>query len=204
MLSDILKAEVTKHQAAMRHSLFQLCHVVWLTSMAWALYSHIAPQLLWLAGSVLLSMLAYGLRCNHRHWSVSFLLLLTAQWLQSKAFWVQLSDAIVWWLPAFLMAASIVAFFLLLPKLDKLIFPVTIMGLMLVHMAWAAGELWLQEMTWSAAVGFLGTLIYIFAALLTALLTAIRDSRWSTFLRLSLIPVSYLIAQTLIVVSILV
>ncbi len=47
------------------------------------------------------------------------------------------------------------------------------MGLMLVQMTWAAGELWLQEATVASGAGFLGCLVYI----LSATLLAIHDYR---------------------------
>ncbi len=88
--------------------------------------------------------------------------------------------------------------FLLLPQIDTLIFPVTIMGLMLVQMTWAAGELWLQEATMASGAGFLGCLVYILSATLLAIHDYRRPLPWGH----TLISSSYLIAQALISASI--
>ncbi|WP_260678503.1 lysoplasmalogenase [Vibrio fluvialis] len=123
---------------------------------------------------------------------------LLAQLFYSKAFWVQISGSIVWWLPALLIATSIVAFFLLLPQLDTLIFPVTIMGIMLLQMTWAAGEVWLKLPSSASLTGFIGSLLLM----LSALLLAIHDYRRPLPLGQYLISGSYLLAQGLIVASV--
>jgi uncharacterized membrane protein YhhN len=58
---------------------------------------------------------------------------------------------------------------LLLPQLDSLVFPVVIMGMMLVQLAWAAGEVWLQSPSYANAIGFSGTLIMTYSALAYAI-----------------------------------
>ncbi len=123
----------------------------------------------WIAAGLGVSMLADTLHSlRSRKW-IYFCGYLIAQACYSKAFWMQLHTDIIWWLLALLLAASIVAFFLLLPQLDSLVFPVVVMGMMLVQMAWAAGEVWLQAPTCSNAIGFSGTLIMTYSALAYAI-----------------------------------
>ncbi len=123
---------------------------------------------------------------------------LIAQACYSKAFWMQLNGDIVWWLLALLLAASIVAFFLLLPQLDSLVFPVVIMGMMLVQLAWAAGEVWLQSPNYANAIGFSGTLIMTYSALAYAI-HGYRKPMKRAYVWVS---GSYFLAHALIVASI--
>jgi uncharacterized membrane protein YhhN len=127
-----------------------------------------------------------------------FLGFLFAQLCYSKAFWIQLSGNMVWWLPALLIATSIVTFFLLLPQIDTLLFPVTIMGLVLVQLAWASGEVLLQRPSLASLAGFVGSLLFI----LSALLLAIHDYRHTLPWGQYWISGSYLLAQSLMVASV--
>ncbi|KKX81257.1 membrane protein, partial [Vibrio parahaemolyticus] len=94
---------------------------------------------------------------------------LAAQVGSSKTFWFQLNGDIVWWLLALFLAASIVAIFLLLPQLDSLGFPVVTMGIMLVQLDCAAGEVWMQTPSYANAIGFRGTVIMTYSALASAI-----------------------------------
>ncbi|NMU07448.1 lysoplasmalogenase, partial [Vibrio parahaemolyticus] len=127
--------------------------VLVLTQGASATYTY------WIAGGLIVSMVADTLHSFKTRKLIYFTAYLVAQVCYSKSFWVQLNGEIVWWLLALLLAASIVAFFLLLPQLDSLVFPVVIMGMMLVQLAWAAGEVWLQVPSYANAIGFSGTLV---------------------------------------------
>ncbi len=123
----------------------------------------------WIAGGLGVSIIADTLHSFRSRKLIYFCAYLVAQVCYSKSFWMQLHGDIVWWLLALLLAASIVAFFLLLPQLDSLVFPVVIMGMMLVQMAWAAGEVWLQSPSYANAIGFSGTLIMTYSALAYAI-----------------------------------
>jgi uncharacterized membrane protein YhhN len=152
----------------------------------------------WVAAGLMISILAdvlHTLRARKTFYFTGFLL---AQLCYSKSFWVQLNGDIVWWLLALLLAASIVAFFLLLPQLDSLVFPVVIMGIMLVQMAWAAGEVWLQSASLANAVGFGGALVMIYSALAYAI-HGYRKPMKRAYVWVS---GSYFLAHALIVASI--
>ncbi|MGU3190503.1 lysoplasmalogenase [Vibrio cholerae] len=198
VLSGFISISAYENQKLKQAIFFRIFSLLLLTIIVWEQHSHATPEVIFISLGLAVSMFAHGLRLNHRYHKASFVLFLVAQLLFSKAFWVQLSGSMVWWLPALLVAASIVAFFLLLPQIDTLIFPVTIMGLMLVQMTWAAGELWLQEATVASGVGFLGCLVYILSATLLAIHDYRRPLPWGH----TLISSSYLIAQALISASI--
>ncbi len=123
----------------------------------------------WVVAALAVSMTSDFLHHFQTRKIFYFVGFLVAQLCYSKAFWVQLHGDIVWWLLALLLAASIVAFFLLLPQLDTMVFPVVIMGIMLIQLAWAAGEVWLQEPTCATVLGFSGTIVMIYSALSYAL-----------------------------------
>ncbi|HHI5411910.1 TPA: lysoplasmalogenase [Vibrio metoecus] len=198
VLSGFISISAYGHQKVKQAVFFRVLSLLLLVLIIWTQHVSATSGLIWISLGLMVSMLAHGTRLNVRYHRASFVLFLVAQLFFSKAFWVQLSGAMVWWLPALLVAASIVAFFLLLPQIDTLIFPVTIMGLMLVQMTWAAGELWLQEASLASGAGFFGCLLYI----LSATLLAIHDYRRPLPLGHALISSSYLAAQALISASI--
>ncbi|HHX8486751.1 TPA: lysoplasmalogenase [Vibrio diabolicus] len=166
--------------------------VLVLTQGASATYTY------WIAGGLIVSMVADTLHSFKTRKLIYFAAYLLAQVCYSKSFWVQLNGEIVWWLLALLLAASIVAFFLLLPQLDSLVFPVVIMGMMLVQLAWAAGEVWLQAPSYANTIGFSGTLVLIYSALAYAI-HGYRKPMKHAYLWVS---GSYFFAHALIVASI--
>ena len=166
--------------------------VLVLTQGASATYTY------WIAGGLIVSMVADTLHSFKTRKLIYFAAYLLAPVCYSKSFWVQLNGEIVWWLLALLLAASIVAFFLLLPQLDSLVFPVVIMGMMLVQLAWAAGEVWLQVPSYANAIGFSGTLVLIYSALAYAI-HGYRKPMKHAYLWVS---GSYFFAHALIVASI--
>lgn len=153
----------------------------------------------WIAMGLGVSIFADALHSLKSKKALYFSGFLLAQLCYSNAFWMQLNGDIVWWLLALLLAASIVAFFLLLPQLDSLVFPVVIMGIMLVQLAWAAGEVWLQSAHFANAIGFAGTLVMIYSALAYAI-HGYRKPMKRAYLWVS---GSYFLAHALIVASIL-
>ncbi|EGR0062113.1 TPA: lysoplasmalogenase [Vibrio vulnificus] len=152
----------------------------------------------WIAAGLLVSIFADTLHSLKSKKTLYFSGFLLAQLCYSKSFWLQLNGDIVWWLLALLLAASIVAFFLLLPQLDSLVFPVVIMGIMLVQLAWASGEVWLQASNFSNAIGFAGTLVMIYSALAYAI-HGYRKPMKRAYVWVS---GSYFVAHALIVASI--
>ncbi|MCG6276619.1 lysoplasmalogenase [Vibrio vulnificus] len=152
----------------------------------------------WIAAGLLVSIFADTLHSLKSKKTLYFSGFLLGQLCYSKSFWLQLNGDIVWWLLALLLAASIVAFFLLLPQLDSLVFPVVIMGIMLVQLAWAAGEVWLQASNFSNAIGFTGTLVMIYSALAYAI-HGYRKPMKRAYVWVS---GSYFVAHALIVASI--
>lgn len=151
----------------------------------------------WVSLGLAASMVAGVFYFLGNHQRMAFLGFLCAQALYSKAFWLQLEGEIVWWLPALLLASGVVAFFLLLPRIDRLIFPVVIMGMTLVQLSWAAGEVWLSNHELFALLGFIGTLSFTVAAVLTALNDYYRALPHGRML----ISGFYLLAHLLIVFS---
>ncbi|MEZ9232077.1 lysoplasmalogenase family protein [Vibrio amylolyticus] len=152
---------------------------------------------MWVALGVGVSMIADTLYLLRRNRRLCFACFILAQVCLGQSFWVQLSSSIEWWLPALLLASGIVAFFLLLPQIDKLIFPVTIMGLVLVQLAWAAGSVWLLHSSLPSLFGFIGTIVLI----VSAGLLAIHDYRRPIKVGRYLISGTYLLAYSLITAS---
>lgn len=103
-------------------------------------------------------------RCSAGKFSFSCFLI--GSLLYSKLFWMQMNSEVIWWLPALLFASCIVAFLLLLPQLDTVVFPVTVAGIVMIYLSGVAGEVWLNEHTLPSVFGFLGTLILMISALL--------------------------------------
>ncbi|WP_299695632.1 lysoplasmalogenase [uncultured Vibrio sp.] len=131
--------------------------------------SVVADFTYWLVAGLVLFAVADALHTLTQKRPLHFVCLLVAQVCYSKAFWIQLSGEVVWWLFALLLAACVVAFFLLLPRLGQLVFPVVIMGIMLIQLVWASGEVWLLDPQLSHALGFVGCSVLLPSALAYAL-----------------------------------
>lgn len=126
-------------------------------------------QFVWVAIGLFLSLIASILSVLPKsHPKVSFALLLSAFLSYSKGFWSLLQGDIAWWLPALLFAGSIIIILLLLPKLDTMIFPVTVMGLVLVQMSWAASAVWMSNATTANLYACIACLIFVIATLINA------------------------------------
>ncbi|WP_046224929.1 lysoplasmalogenase [Vibrio sp. ECSMB14106] len=159
--------------------------------------SVVADFTYWLVAGLVVSAIADVLHSLTYKRTLYFVCFLVAQLCYSKAFWLQLSGEMVWWLFALLLAACIVAFFLLLPRLDKLVFPVVIMGMVLIQLAWAAGEVWLLDPQLSHAVGFVGCSVLLISALTYALNCYRSPIKGAYFW----VTGSYFLAHALIVAS---
>ncbi|MBD1559359.1 hypothetical protein HC752_20670 [Vibrio sp. S9_S30] len=134
---------------------FLLCAAIWLTVP-------FSEASLWL----LLGMGMFGIsECLRASTSptlkFSFLLDLFAVVAISGAFWAQLESDIIWWFPAFLFAAGVIVFLLLLPQLDKLLGPISVFGMVLTQLLWASGEVWLTQMSLVSLLGVVGCLILL-------------------------------------------
>lgn len=86
----------------------------------------------------------------------------------SAAFWSQFGGGMVWWLPALLAAAGVIALLLLLPGLGRLVLPVAVYIAVICQMAWAAGEYWLTASDMPALLAFVGALVFMFSDLCLA------------------------------------
>lgn len=122
---------------------------------------------------------------------------LGAHVLYSSAFWLQLSGDMVWWLPAILFAAGIIIFLLLLPNLGNMALPVIGYILVIVQMAWAAGEVWLTSRTGVSLLAFSGALMFM----LSDVILAFDRFKHSTKLSTTMVMGCYYVAQGLITAS---
>ena len=176
---------------------FSAFSLLLLLVMLWSQDGLVGQLEWWISLGLVISMLADGLYISKRSQRICFASFIAAQLCYSTAFWLQLSGQVVWWLAAMLLAMGIVAFFLLLPKIDRLIFPVVIMGMVLLQLNWVTGELWLLQHTHQALLPFLGSL----SLTISATLLAIHDYRQPLVAGRYLISASYLLAHSLIVAS---
>ena len=157
----------------------------------------VADYTYWVVAGLAISAIADVFHTLTQKRPLYFVCFLLAQLCYSKAFWLQLSGEMVWWLFALLLAACVVAFFLLLPRLDKLVFPVVIMGIVLIQLTWASGEVWLLDPKLSHAVGFAGCSVLLLSALAYAL-NCYRSPIKSAYFW---VTGSYFLAHALIVAS---
>ncbi len=155
-------------------------------------------QFVWIAIGLFLFMVADILELfPTTRLKTIFTLQLVAYLFYSKGLWVQLYDGISLGLPALLFAGSIILFLLLLPKLDAVIFPVVIMGLVSVQMIWAASAVLVGNHTLPDLYACIACLIFIVIALLRAISRnhiSGHEDKWFT--------VGYFVAQSLIVASV--
>ncbi|HAS63470.1 MAG TPA: hypothetical protein DCS35_13455 [Vibrio sp.] len=190
----ISSCENNQPRQAMFFSCFSL---LLLLVMLWGQESVVGQLEWWVSLGLIISMFADSLYITKRFKRFCFACFIAVQLCYSTAFWLQLSGEVVWWLAAMLLAMGIVAFFLLLPKIDRLIFPVVIMGMVLLQLNWITGELWLLKQSQQALFAFIGSL----SLTTSAVLLAIHDYRHSIKLGRYLISGSYLLAHSLITAS---
>ena len=195
-LSGIGAITGTKHGHIGQALLYKVFTFVLLATIALT-QSVVVDFTYWVVAGLAISAIADVLHTVTQKRLLHFVCFLLAQLCYSKAFWLQLSGEMVWWLFALLLAACIVAFFLLLPRLDKLVFPVVIMGIVLIQLAWASGEVWLLEPQLSHAVGFVGCCVLLLSALAYALNFYRSPIKGAYFW----ITGSYFLAHALIVAS---
>jgi len=156
-------------------------------------------QFVWVAGGLFLSFVANILSVLPKSKAkVSFSLLLFTFLFYSKGFWSLLQGDIAWWLPAFLFAGSVILLLLLLPKLDAIIFPVSVMGLTLVQMSWVASMVWMTNATLANLYACIACLLFI----VTTLIGAVNDSRRLFKHSETWVMGVFFIAQSLIVASV--
>ncbi|MFB9137467.1 lysoplasmalogenase [Vibrio olivae] len=198
-LSGFISISANQRNQKIQAAIFQAFSFVLLLTMVAFRHELDAPAL-WIAVGLLISVIADSLYILKRHLKLSFVAFLLAQLSYSKSFWLQLSGDIVWWVPSMLFAGGIVVFFLFLPKIDRLIFPVAIMGMMLLQLNWAAGQVWLITPTIATAMGMLGTMVLA----ISAGLLAVHDHRRTFKAGQYWISGSYLLAHSLITASLII
>lgn len=179
---------------------FQTIALLMLLVMLWSQEALVGVAAWWVSLGLIISMVADGLYIYKKQLKLCFASFIAAQLCYSASFWFKLSGEIVWWLPAMLFGFGIVVFFLLLPKIDRLIFPVVMMGMILLQLNWAAGEVWLVTGGVASTVGFIGTLTLT----LSAVLLAVHDYRHPIYRGRYLISGSYLLAHSLITASLII
>ncbi|MEH0743473.1 lysoplasmalogenase [Vibrio cholerae] len=193
-LSSFISISADESNNPRQAALFKTMSLLMLVVLLWS-DGGAAPVIAgWITLGLLVSVAADSLYLLGRWPKWCFSAFIVAQLCYSTSFWLQLSGEMVWWLPAMLLAIGIVSFFLLLPKLDQLIFPVVVMGSVLLQLNWAAGEVWLSQHSLSSALGFVGTLVLTVSAALLAL----HDYRHPVKGGRYLISGSYILAHSLI------
>lgn len=164
------------------------------------IFSDLQPHVLWVAVALSLAvcvdLLAAFQKIGKR---AAFVMTLIMFICYSKSFWLQLEGGLSWWLPALLFASAVIVFFLMLPRLDSIVFPVLMMGLVLVQLCWAATQLCLSAPAFGHQLACAGA--YLFA--LSALLGAGNTKQSNKANKNSLVLGSYLLAHSLIVASVL-
>ncbi|NOH72178.1 lysoplasmalogenase [Vibrio pectenicida] len=178
-------------------AVFKALSLLMLALILWTQSGVDSVSVWWVTLGIGFSILADVLYIYKQKKKLCFSAFILAQLCYSTAYWLMLSGGMVWWLPAMLLAIGIVVFFLMLPKIDRVIFPVVIMGMVLFQFNWAAGEVWLMAGTIASIMGFIGTLTLT----LSAVLLAIHDYKHSFLYGRYLISGSYLLAHSLIVSS---
>lgn len=167
-LSGFVHISTVNNEDKRRSQIFKLLAL--LSLIALLLFSaHDEPQFIWVFSGLVCSLLAEILgQLSQPRVKVIFGLMLITFLAYSKGFWTQLSGDISWWLPALLFAGSVILFLLLLPKLDTIVFPVSIMGLVLVNMSWAASAVWMGNATQANLMACIACLIFVASAVLKA------------------------------------
>ncbi len=116
---------------------------------------------------------------------------LIAHLFYSGAFWMLVEGDMVWWLPAVLFSAGIMIVLILLPHLNAMLIPVTVYMLVIIQMAWAAGELYLTLPSMMSIAAFSGALIF----LLSDLTLAFHRFKQPSLVKQIFLMVTYYLAQ---------
>lgn len=164
------------------------------------LFSEMQPQALWIAAGLALSIsgsLLVTLQKIGNRPSFAFTLLTFVCY--SKSFWLQLNGDLSWWLPALLFASAVIVFFLMLPRLDSVVFPVLMMGMVLVQLCWAATQLYISEPSVSSNLACAAA--YLFA--ISALVDVTMSNQNGNGLRVLIVSGSNIAAHGLLVFSVL-
>ncbi len=198
-LSGFISISANKNNHQLQAALFKTLSLLLLLVMLWSQTNQVGVPIWWASLGLLIAIVADCLYIYKKHQRLCFSAFVLSQLCYSAMFWTSLAGEIVWWLPALLLGVGVVSFFLLLPQIDRLIFPVVVMGSVLLQLNWAAGEVWLVNGNFSNAMGFVGTLMLT----LSAGLLAIHDYRRSVNRGRYLISGSYLLAHSLITASLL-
>lgn len=196
-LSGFITSSACENNQPKQAIFFSCFSLFLLLVMLWSKESLVGRLEWWVSLGLVISMFADSLYITKRLKRICFACFIAAQLCYSTSFWLQLSGEVVWWLAAMLLAMGIMAFFLLLPKIDRLIFPVVIMGMVLLQLNWVTGELWLLQHSQAALLAFVGSL----SLTTSAALLAIHDYRHSLPLGRYLISGTYLLAHCLITAS---
>ncbi|WP_038175707.1 MULTISPECIES: lysoplasmalogenase [Vibrio] len=199
-LSGYISISALENNRIKQAAMFKILTLFMLLVMLWSQEALVGIVAWWVSLGLIISMVADGLYIAKKHLKFCFAGFVAAQLCYSASFWFKLSGDIVWWLPAMLFGIGVVCFFLLLPKIDRLIFPVVMMGMVLLQLNWAAGEVWLLNRTVASALGFTGSLTLT----LSAMLLAIHDYRHPLDKGRYFISGSYLLAHCLITASLLI
>ncbi|GLT19033.1 lysoplasmalogenase [Vibrio zhanjiangensis] len=199
-LSEFISVSANERGQYQQATVFNTLSLVMLMLILWT-QSRVDNVSIWLATfGIVISIFADALYIYKQKKKLCFSAFILAQLCYSAAYWLMLSGGIVWWLPAMLLAIGVVVFFLMLPKIDRVIFPVVIMGMVLFQFNWAAGEIWLMADTTASMIGFLGTLTLT----CSAALLAIHDYKHPFACGRYLISGSYLLAHSFIVASLII
>ncbi|EEX95499.1 hypothetical protein VIOR3934_11432 [Vibrio orientalis CIP 102891 = ATCC 33934] len=196
-LSGYISISANENNHVKQAVMFKTMSLLMLLVMLWSHSALVGAAAWWVSLGLVISMVADGLYLFKKHLRLSFAGFVAAQLCYSASFWFKLSGDMVLWLPALLLGIGVVSFFLLLPKIDQLIFPVVMMGIVLLQLNWAAGEVWLIQGGEASAVGFIGCLTLT----LSAVLLAIHDYKHPLRQGRYLISGSYLLAHSLITAS---
>ncbi|TFH89891.1 lysoplasmalogenase [Vibrio ouci] len=196
-LSGYISISANENNHLKQAVMFKTMSLFMLLVMLWSHSVPMSAAAWWVSLGLAISMVADGLYLVKKHLRLSFAGFIAAQLCYSASFWFKLSGDMVLWLPALLLGIGVVSFFLLLPKIDQLIFPVVMMGIVLLQLNWAAGEVWLIHGGAASAVGFIGSVTLT----LSAVLLAIHDYKHPLHQGRYLISGSYLLAHSLITAS---
>jgi len=125
---------------------------------------------------------------------------LIAHLFYSSAFWMLVDGDMVWWLPAVLFSAGIMIVLILLPYLNAMLVPVSIYMLVIIQMAWAAGEWYLTLPNMMSIAAFAGALVF----LMSDLTLAFHRFKQPSLAKQIFVMVTYYLAQFGITWSVLV